>query len=293
MVSTFALTLALTSAVLHATWNLLARGNQKRELLIQVSLFFGAAIAIPFSMLRLFLAPDQELGNSLAGLDLSLVLGSAVCEVLYLFCLTRAYATGKLAETYTVARGSAPVLVALAGSVFFGKQLPYWSWIGIAMVTIGLAALKQIKFSRSFFAKGSAFFLYALGAGVFIAGFTLVDSVAVHQGDPLLFKSFVFLLMGLGMTFLNLPLYQPREMISFARQNPLICLITGLIMFFGYGLMLFAIRAAEVSVIAPMRETSIVFALFMGWAFLKEKPEPRQMFGVFIVVLGVLALRFS
>jgi drug/metabolite transporter (DMT)-like permease len=57
-----------------------------------------------------------------------------------------------------------------------------------------------------------------------------------------------------------------------------------------YLLVLFAMRLAPVSMVAPARELSIVFGSLAGWLILGEPNPRRRMTGAVVVLAGVAAI---
>jgi uncharacterized membrane protein len=59
---------------------------------------------------------------------------------------------------------------------------------------------------------------------------------------------------------------------------------------FGYILVLFAMRLAPVSHIAPMREMSMMIGMYFGAKYLSEGEVARRLVGSAFIVGGVAAL---
>jgi uncharacterized membrane protein len=58
----------------------------------------------------------------------------------------------------------------------------------------------------------------------------------------------------------------------------------------GYVLVLFAMQTAPVSVVAPAREMSILFAALLGGTLLREQDMLARVAGAVFIGLGVVAL---
>src|SRR5712691_4108162 len=101
--SPIALGLLLVAAVMHAGWNLLARQASDR----QAMLFWALTVA------GLLLTPSLALDWPPRWEGLALALASSVFETLYFLALIGAYEVGDFSLVYPVARGSAPLLIAL------------------------------------------------------------------------------------------------------------------------------------------------------------------------------------
>ena len=58
-------------------------------------------------------------------------------------------------------------------------------------------------------------------------------------------------------------------------------------------LVLWAFTLAPISLVAPMREVSIVFACVLSWLLLRERQSLQRVVGAALVVAGVVALGFA
>ena len=83
--------------------------------------------------------------------------------------------SGDLGETYPVARGSSPALVALGGSLFAGEWMSLLGTIGIGLVCAGIFMLAAAKGRLHAMNLPSA-----LATGVSIAAYTVVDGFGVR-----------------------------------------------------------------------------------------------------------------
>ncbi len=60
-----------------------------------------------------------------------------------------------------------------------------------------------------------------------------------------------------------------------------------------YLLVLYALRRAPVTLVAPTRELSIVFGGLAAWLILKEPHPVRRLAGACVVLLGIVAIALS
>ena len=115
--------LVLLAALFHATWNAFIKVDGDRLLFMAVLLTgsgFGALSVTPFVAL-----PGPEVWPYIA-LSVLLHLGYAVFLIL-------AYRYGDLSHVYPLARGSAPLIVALVSITLMGEQL---SQLGLLAVVL-------------------------------------------------------------------------------------------------------------------------------------------------------------
>ncbi|MFD6794413.1 MULTISPECIES: EamA family transporter [Prauserella salsuginis group] len=69
--------------------------------------------------------------------------------------------------------------------------------------------------------------------------------------------------------------------------------LVGLLSPVAYLLVLFAMRLAPVSLVAPLREVSIVLAGLAGWLILGEPHGRRRVAGSLVVLAGIAAIALA
>ena len=95
--------LALIAAVLHATWNAMVKGAGDRMLAMGL---LALGHMLPGLALAMLVVPPSVA-------SLPFIVASTVIHWAYYFFLSKSYRYGDLSFVYPVARGLAPVLVAL------------------------------------------------------------------------------------------------------------------------------------------------------------------------------------
>ena len=122
----FATTLALASAALHVTWNLLLKlaPPEDRDLTSWGLFAFGGVLALPLAV---------ALGGPgwVAAPWLAL---SGVVHVAYVTGLVASYRHGDFSLAYPLARGGGAVVAAAGGVLFLGDHLALSSVAAIAVV---------------------------------------------------------------------------------------------------------------------------------------------------------------
>ena len=103
----------LGAALLHAGWNALVKiGLDRFSAILLLALVQGA---IALLLLPVFGLPPAA--------SWPWVAGSAALQSGYKIFLIRAYGHGDLSQVYPLARGTAPLIVALAGALFLGEAV--------------------------------------------------------------------------------------------------------------------------------------------------------------------------
>jgi drug/metabolite transporter (DMT)-like permease len=175
--------ITLVAAVLHAVWNAVAHGLSDR--------------LVGFALIGVAYTVVGGVGALVLGLPPSaawpFVLASALIHVVYTMLLWASYQLGEFSQVYPVARGTAPLVVALV-EVVLGHVLPVLQLVGIVVISLGLISLALDGGSLSRAA------LPALGAavatGICIAGYTVIDAGAVSTTPVPIYAAWMFLLQG-------------------------------------------------------------------------------------------------
>lgn len=281
----FALALVLAAAVLHATWNLLAKRAEDGGAVF-VWLFSAAAVLIyaPLVLgLLVFLRPHVGL------VEVGFMAGSGVLHIGYFVLLQRGYAVGDLSVVYPLARGTGPLLASAAAMVFLGERPTALALAGIALIAVGvfLLTVDSAGVRGAGLAKGA---LYGLATGGFIAAYTLWDKQAV---SAILIPP---LLLSWATALVETVLLAPVALrgwgktLSIWRSHRLEVLGIGVLSPLSYILVLTALVFTPVSYVAPAREISILIGAAMGASLLSEGHAPQRLLASGAMVLGIVAL---
>lgn len=164
--------IVLFAAVLHASWNALLRGGGDRlwsMTIMCIAIALACGLMVPFVPVP-------------AAASWGCVALSALLHTGYNLFLVRTYRQGDLGQTYPIARGASPLLVAL-GAAVFARELPdAVSLAGVLLMSGGIATL---AFQGR--AIGQQALLFALGTGCFIGAYSVTDDRAVRRQDQLRF----------------------------------------------------------------------------------------------------------
>jgi uncharacterized membrane protein len=265
-----AFALALSSAFVHALWNLLLARARDSEAATAVALIAGAVAFAPVAAITWDL--DSGVWPYAAA--------SATLEVAYFSLLAAAYNRGELSLIYPVARGSAPLLVALFSVVLLGTGLHALTAIGVVLIALGIVLV------RGFAAGDPRHLAFALAIGATVASYTLFDKAGLHHARPFTYLELVVLPSAIVYPLLiRKPLRPSRASVT-----------AGIAMFGAFGLALAAIRLAPqafVPGVQALRETSVVIAVAAGAAFLGERVSRMRAAGALVVVSGVVALALA
>jgi drug/metabolite transporter (DMT)-like permease len=273
------LIMVLSAALLHASWNAIVKASGDRtSVLGLISLghvIFGIVLAFNVPL------PAPESWPFLAA--------STIIHFGYYYLLHRSYGLGDLSEVYPIARGISPILITLGALVFAGENLPLQSWIAIILVSIGILMLSSNAW------KGRVppvFLATALTTGLFIAAYSLTDGLGARvSGAPLGYIAWLFILE----VFVTLFVFSRRGLRMFTGADKLFVtgITGGAISALAYGLVIYAKTLSPLGVVSTLRETSVLFAAFIGIILLGERPWQGRMVAAAVVASGVLLLALA
>ncbi|HYL82402.1 MAG TPA: EamA family transporter [Candidatus Acidoferrum sp.] len=271
------LALVLCAAGLHASWNLIVKSEDDKLFTGWLTVLTPCLILSP----ALFFTGLPSRGAW------PFLLASSILEALYVLALTRAYTYGDLSVVYPVARGLAPVFVAVAAPIALGERLSPIAMLGIALVGGGIAWL---GFSARRSATSGPPLLWAVTTAGLIASYSVVDKLGVSRSHPL---AYIIILFGWTSAILTPYVIHRRglrRMGELWRLRWGILVTGGLLSFGAYLLVLIAMRLTQVSYIAALRESSVVIATVLGWRVLKEGFGGRRLAASAVVALGLFLL---
>jgi drug/metabolite transporter (DMT)-like permease len=282
-----AMGLALLAAVSHAVFGALQKGRHDPWLTRGAIDVCYSLMALPIA---LFVVPWPE------GRAWIILAGAMVIHVGYKLCQAMAYSLGAFTVVYPVVRGTGPLVTVMAAGVVFGEHYSAVQWGGVLMLSGGILALSGVNVAAG--ALGRARLVqavaWALVTGVFVATYTTFDAYGIRATpDPFTFLAWFFLLDGLVFPWIALARY--RQMPDPPDLGPLMRrgLVGGLVAYLSFGSVMLATRIDKVGQAAVLRETSVVFAALIGWAFLGERVGWLRAGLVILIALGAVVVEFG
>lgn len=278
--------LVLMAAVMHASWNALVKaGGDKTAMQVLVIFFSGlpAIAAIPF-----FPLPDPASWPFLAA--------STAIHFVYYVVLLGAYRHGDLSQTYPIARGASPVIVAVGAWFYLAEAQDLFQVLGIAVASIGIISLAgPLRFGpnsgrRDGEGKAIAF---AFATSVTIAFYTLMDGMGVRRTpEPLSYIVWLLAIESPLMLMVGLWLRRGRVVATF-RPHLAKGAAGGLVAGLGYGIVIWAMNHAPLAHVSMLRETSVILAAAIGALFLGEPFGKRRIAAATLVAVGNALLHFA
>ncbi len=274
--STTVLLIVLLAALLHALWNALVKTSGDRA--VTLGLVATGHCLPAFALMPFFPIPAAE--------AFPFIIASTVIHWAYYYGLNIAYRFGDLSLIYPIARGTAPVMVALGAMVWADESLSLWAWIGILTVSAGIMVLAAIRHADK---RGIA---AALATSAVIAAYSVVDGMGIRvSGTPIGYVVWLFAAEICVAAFVIATRFERVRKIG--QRSLALGLAGGVISGVAYGLALFAKTLAPIGIVSAVRETSVIFAALIGVIWLREGPANRRLIAAFVVALGVMILALS
>jgi drug/metabolite transporter (DMT)-like permease len=282
-----ALVLVLASAILHATWNLLAKRVGGGIPFVWLFSTIATVIYAPVLLISI-LQQRPQFGLT----QLVYLCGTIALHVAYYLLLNRGYQVGDLSLVYPLARGTGPLLSTIGAVALLGERPTIVAIGGTILIAIGVFALtgdpRKLRSAGNL--PGVAF---GVATGVVIAGYTIWDKQAVSliMITPLMLLWF----SGLGRTILLAPIAMRRlgEVRAAWEIHRGEVLGIAVIDTLSYLLFLTALVFSPVSYLAPARQMSILIGALMGHRLLAEEQASRRLVPVGAMMVGLVILALA
>jgi drug/metabolite transporter (DMT)-like permease len=269
-VSLAALTLVAVAALMHATWNALAKRALDPVLFLWASVAVACALGIPLMVYSLI----NEGRPPVAGYPF--IAATMILHAAYFYALGRAYRASEFSLVYPLVRGLGVALVPPLAHWALDEQISAVGAAGIGLVVLGILSLRLgAASSRRPDAPENApatgrrtGLAWALLTGGTIAAYSVVDKAGVTRVDPV---AYVWL-MGVGIALLLAPIVV-RDRAALRLEwirNARWILLASTLNLTGYLLVLFAFRMAAAGYVVAARELAIVFGALIGTIVFKE-----------------------
>ncbi|CAE7801112.1 unnamed protein product [Symbiodinium microadriaticum] len=273
--------MVLGAALLHAAWNALVKVNADRLVMIAIMMMSQVAVAL---MVVPFVAfPTAE--------SWPYIWASTVLNTAYCVFLINAYRYGDLSHVYPISRGSAPLIVAVISVAVVGETLSRQAGLSVVVIALGIMSLALTRGAGGF--RDPRPMLYALGTGIFIAGYTVVDGLGARLAESAHSYTFwVHLFNGIPITLLALYLRRGQVLVSL-RKTWKVGVLGGVISLLAYWIVIWAMTQAPLALVSAVRETSMVFAVLIGVFVLKERLNLARLASTAVTLIGTVMLKTS
>jgi drug/metabolite transporter (DMT)-like permease len=271
----------LAAAFLHASWNALVKLEGDRFLSVVVLSVAQGVIAI--ALLPAFPLPAEGAWPWIAL--------SALLHTGYKLFLVRAYQHGDLSQVYPLARGTAPLVVALVGAIALSEPMTPTKGAAVVAIGFGVVLMSLRGGTGALRALPGRAVAYGLGTALFTASYTIVDGIGARlAGSASAYTLWMFAGDGLLMTALGLA-RRGRGALPTRRGAWIGGVLAGALSLASYWIAIWAFTKAPIALVAALRETSVLFALAIAFVVLREKPGRWRLAASGLILAGVVLIR--
>jgi len=268
----------LGAAFLHAGWNAIIKtGANKQTTMLIFTVWQGiiglcVVVWLPF--------PAAEVWPWL--------LASGAIHMVYQLFLAYAYEQGDLSRVYPISRGTAPLIVLCFGAIFLADLVSVTEYLGVAILGLGIMLMASGALSSG---ESRRLVPYAFGAAMATAGYTLVDGIGARiGGNPLAYVGWLLFLS--GFFFVPAVFVLKGRKVAMASwsvwRRGIVPAAASLV---AYAIAVWAMTQAPIALVAALRETSILFAVLIGWLVFGEKMNALKATSAAFIVAGVALTR--
>ena len=270
-------TLVFLSAVAHASWNALVKNADDRLLMM------GAirAVGLTYGLVMLPFVPWPS----------AVTVGWLTCATVAVFAyyglLIQSYRIGDMSLVYPIARGSAPILLALIAFLTIDERL---SSLQIAAVTLTSAGILMLVVGKG---GNRIAIALAIATGISIAAYSFFGALGVRaSADVLGFQAWLEILTGIGMVSF-IAIRRGSAIGAFIRVHYPMGLLAGVLSVAGYLAYLAAAQILPLGPVSALRESSVIFGTVIGAIALREGFAARRISAAIMVTSGVVALALA
>ena len=268
----------MAAALLHATWNALVKTGQDKQTAM-------AILTVMQSLMGILVVCFRPLPGAAVW---PWLLASGLLHMFYQLFLAYAYEQGDLSRVYPISRGTAPLIVMLISIVFLSDPMTPMHYIGIVVLGLGIALMARGVFAHN---ESRKLLPFALGAATATAGYTLVDGLGARvSGDPIGYTGWLLIMAALFYVPSVLVLKGPNVL----RAPPMAWVVIGLAgitSYIAYAIVVWAMTQAPIALVAALRETSILFAVLIGWLAFGDRMDRGKAIAACFIVAGVALTR--
>ncbi len=295
--SLFAFVLITASALMHVSWNLIAKKRQMSLLffteIVSVSMLVWLHVQF-WTPVKIYQLPAQFW---------VMMLASLTSDIVYTSGLILAYRKLEMSTAYPLMRSLPIIFTALlTGILGWGKPLTPSAMLGFAIVFAGAMIVPLNKISdlkpSSYFNRG---ILYILIVACGTTGYTIFDSEALavmrsaSEGVEKAVISITYYstrVLFLSLILWTLVLVQKKfreELKQSFKSFDYSILLAGLFVSFNYIFVIFAMNfVTNVSFVQVFRQIGLPIGTFAGILILKERSSWLKIIGVFLILAGLI-----
>ena len=214
---------------------------------------------------------------------------SALIHQGYQNFLLMAYQKGKFTTVYPVARGFGPLVATVISIIFLGMYLKVFTLLSILLISTGVIFIGL--FSKSVL-KDYKILYTSLATGLFIGIYSVVDGYGARISmSAVSYMSWVFIFSALFFPIVLKLRKQKNILKKTLTEGKVVFWVGGFFSYTAYVITVWAFTKAPIPMVSALRESSIIFAIFIGYFYLKEKINIYKMISILLIFIGVIGLK--
>jgi drug/metabolite transporter (DMT)-like permease len=277
--SAFVFFAVLAAALLHASWNALIKTGASKLTSMLILTVVQGGFGVIVALTQPFPAPEVWFPWLIA---------SGMFHSGYKLFLAFAYEQGDLSRVYPIARGAAPMLVLALSGFVFTDILSYFEILGVLILGAGILLMARGVFSNG---ESRRLLPLALGSALMTAGYSIVDGLGARaSGDAVMYVAWLFILDAMFITPICLAL-RGRAVFHASGRDWVIGSMAAGASYGAYAIAVWAMTVAPIALVSALRETSILFAVLIGWLLMGDRMDRGKAGAAALIIAGVALTR--
>jgi len=272
-------TAVILASFFHATWNGMVKKHSNKVTALS-AVILGH---VPMSIIAIIYLPMPSFKS------LPYIIASAFIHQGYNWFLLKSYNLGDLTKVYPIARGFGPIIATIISIFFLGLVISKASVISISLVCVGIITIGLFGYKVI---NNLKIVKYSLITGFFIGLYSIIDGYGARVSlSAISYMSWGFILSSILFPILLKINKYDNIFKNIINDGKAIFWIGGSISYLVYGVVIWGFTKAPIPMVSALRESSIVFAIFIGFFFLDEKINLAKLISITLIFVGVVGLK--
>jgi drug/metabolite transporter (DMT)-like permease len=272
-------TAVIIASMFHATWNGMVKKHSNKVTALS-AVILGH---VPMSIIAIIFLPMPSFKS------LPYIIASAFIHQGYNWFLLKSYNLGDLTKVYPIARGFGPIIATIISIFFLGLLISKASVISISLVCVGIITIGLFGYKVI---NNLKIVKYSLITGFFIGVYSIIDGYGARVSlSAISYMSWGFILSSILFPILLKINKYDNIFKNIINDGKAIFWIGGSISYLVYGIVIWGFTKAPIPMVSALRESSIVFAIFIGFFFLNEKINLAKLISITLIFVGVVGLK--
>lgn len=250
---------------------------------------FRTGVVLIFSWLMVFVVGCQNAVSTITPRALVFLALSGAATGLSWLCYFKALSIGNLSKVVAVDKSSTFLTILLA-LIFFREPFHWLTGLGIAVMIAGTALMLEKGDAK----KGERGWLfYAAGSAVFAALQSILGKVGVQDMDSTLATALRTMVVLIFAWAIVLGKKEGGDWKKMTRRDALLLVLSGITTGASWLCYYRALQTGRASVVVPIDNCSMLFAVALSAIFLKENQTRRSLLALALVVAGTFMIALA